>query len=150
MTFLDVSENLVSNLGSLSGLSNLQELRLWGNQIEDVVPIANCTQIERLVLSMNQIADVDALSGLHKLEELELSHNLLGDLSPFAELTSLTVLHLDHNQIADLAPLVANPGIDAGDEVYVRSNPIDCEQQAANIAELVMRGVLLDIDCPLE
>ena len=58
------------------------------------------------------------------------------------------MLRLRGNDIGDLTPLVANPGLGAGDAVYLGGNPIDCAAQAANIEALRSRGVQLDLDCP--
>jgi hypothetical protein len=60
-------------------------------------------------------------------------------------------LSMYNAEVTDLTPLVNNPGIGAeGDEdtVNLNGNPIDCDEQAANIQELEDRGVNLSGLCP--
>ena len=58
-------------------------------------------------------------------------------------------LDLQGNSIRDITPLVESEGIDTGDEVNVRDNPLDCEDPKTleNIAALEARGVTLLHDC---
>jgi len=51
------------------------------------------------------------------------------------------VLYLDDNQITDIAPLVANTGLDEGNTVYIRNNPLSEESVSVHIPQLEERGV---------
>ena len=73
--------------------------------------------------------------------ELYLHDNEISDISPLSILTNLTWLGLDHNKIADISPLIKNSGIDMGDEVAVRDNPLNSEAINIHIPELEDRGV---------
>ncbi len=104
----------------MTGLTNLH--RLWlggGNQISDISPLSNLTNLQWLNLESNQITDIGPLSGL----------------------TNLRDLYLRHNQISDISPLVNNPGIGEGDEVDLRGNPLD-------IPQLWEKGAKLLLDTP--
>ena len=128
----------------------MTSLTLIDNEIFDITPLAGLTQLTELSVSDCNVSDITPLAGLADLTVLGLSRNDISDITPLAGLAELTTLWLAHNSITDLSPLVANPGIDAGDEVDVTDNPIDCEEQAANIQELLDRGVLLEVDCPVQ
>jgi hypothetical protein len=54
---------------------------------------------------------------------------------------------LSGNAVTDLSPLADNIGIDLGDLVDLRRNPIDCQAQADNLAALRVRGVDVKVDC---
>jgi len=115
--------------------------------IESLDGIECLVNVAMLVLEFNEISDLTPLGNLTNLEELWLSANHIADLGPLTGLANLEVLWFSHNEIVDLTALVDNPGIDAGDKISVTSNPLDCEEQAENIAELLDRGVLLETDC---
>jgi len=126
------------------GLSNLPSLRLDSNWISDISPLAGLTNLKGLGLSWNQISDITPLEGLTNLKGLGLHSNQIGDISPLAGLTSLTGLHLGSNQISDIKPLVDNPGLGAGDTVWLRPNPLSEESINEHIPTLRARGVRVE------
>ncbi len=95
------------------------------------------------------ISDLAGLECVSNMESLNLHDNDIVDIGPIRWLVHLSTLNLNDNEIVDIGPLVANHGIDEGDNVGLSSNPIDCEAQADNIQALLDRGVLLTIDCEL-
>ena len=94
----------------LAELTNLKELNLRDNQISDLRPLSELTNLRRLFLCGNQIRDLSPLSGLTYLEFLSLGDNQISDVSPLVDLTNLEHLNLKNNQISDLTPL-ARTGI---------------------------------------
>jgi len=100
-----LSENQISDLSALAGLTNLNWLLLDGNQISDLSALAGLTNITYLYLSGNQISDLSALVRLTNLTYLYLDGNQIVDLSALAELTNLTWLKLGENQIVDVSAL---------------------------------------------
>lgn len=117
-------------LAALAGLTKLESLKLFGNRITDLSPIARFTNLRTLDISANPIADLRLrpvielpnltalnasdigltdlrpLAGLVNLQHLELWGNDIDDLTPLAGLVNLQHLHLSSNQIEDLTPLV--------------------------------------------
>ena len=97
------------NIRSLSGVEYLTDLwvldLLWNNQIADVTPISNLTNLRSLNLGSNQIIDVTPLANLNNLETLWLWGNQIADVTPLANLTDSQYLHLQNNQIIDVTPL---------------------------------------------
>ena len=82
------------------------------------------------------------------MTHLSLDGNSVSDVSPLSGLVSLMILRLQGNSVTDLSPLVANPGLaDTQDGVWLRNNPLDCEEQAENIQALEDRGVSVSTSC---
>ena len=60
-------------------------------------------------------------------------------------LASLTNLDLANNpEFTDVQPLLDNPGLGAGDTVFLRSTSANC----ADVAALQAKGVTVRSDCP--
>jgi len=130
------------------GLSNLPSLRLDSNWISDISPLTELTSLAELYLAYNRISDISPLAGLTNLKTLEMGRwhggNQISDISPLEGLTSLTGLHLGSNQISDIKPLVDNPGLGAGDTVWLRPNPLSEESINEHIPTLRARGVRVE------
>ena len=100
--------NKVSDITSLSNLTNLHILTLDNNQISDIRPLINLTNLQILHLGGNhQITDISPLSGLTNLRNLEMGGNEISNISPLSNLTDLRLLYLDHNLIINISPLEA-------------------------------------------
>ena len=100
-TKLDLTENNITDLTPLAGLTKLEELFLWENWITDVTPLAELTLLEELFLQGNKITDITPLAELTGLEELYLEANQITGLTPLAGLTKLKILNLYGNPIPD-------------------------------------------------
>lgn len=93
--------NKISNLSSLTKLTNLVNLDLSGNQIIDISPITHLSKLTDLRLSGNQIIDISPLTNLTKLTDLVLSNNQINNIKPLRLLTKLKRLILHNNQIEE-------------------------------------------------
>ena len=102
---LDLSEVGAPNWEWLEPFVKLRSLRLSGNRIADIAPLADMAEMERLALDGNRIADIAPLSGMTDLSSLALNDNRIDDLAPLAGMTHMDWLRLDRNRIADIAPL---------------------------------------------
>ena len=92
-------------------------------------------------LGGNQIVDVSPLASLTRLEHLELGGNEIVDVSPLTSLPTLRWLNLSGNKIQDIGPLVANPGLGKGDTIRLRGNPLSDQALNEQIPALKARGV---------
>ena len=92
-------------------------LRLSGQSISDVTPLANLTQLIHLHLDYNQIRDISSLSNLTLLEELALNNNAISDIAPLGGLKNLKQLWLADNPIYDLSPLTQLEGVELDIEI---------------------------------
>jgi Leucine-rich repeat (LRR) protein len=138
---IGASDNRISDIAPLSGITNLTQLSLGNDQVTDLQPLAGLANLEFLYLNGNGFTSLSALASLTHLSELYAGANRITDVSPVQNLTSLLYLNLDLNQIADLAPIVANTGLTAGDEIWVRMNPLSPEAINTQIPALEARGV---------
>ena len=150
---LTLGGNQITDISPLSGLSNLRWLDLGDNQITDISPLSGLSNLQNLWLPVNQIADISPLAGLSNLQRLLLGGNQITDISPLSGLTLIgerdkewwweTDLDLSNNNITDIQPLVDNPGMDNGDVVDLRGNPLSEESLNTLIPLLEARGVIV-------
>lgn len=70
---IDLSDNKISDLSLLFGLSLLEELNLSDNLIENIDVLSNLLNIKVLYLSNNNIDDISPLLELPKLEYVDLT-----------------------------------------------------------------------------
>ena len=84
-------------IGPLAVLTELTDLILAGNRIDDVTPLAGLNRVVVLDLTSNQISDVDDLGVMEGLRYLKLDDNEINDVSSLGHLTSLKFLHLSSN-----------------------------------------------------
>ena len=142
LTHLDARNRDIRDLTGLECATNLTRLILPYNQITDVSPLSNLTNLWQLHIGENRtISDVSPLSNLTGLTWLALGGNLITDISALSNLTNLGTLWLYENNISDLAPLVANRGLGSGDEVDLRTNPLSTRSRNTHVPALQARGV---------
>jgi Leucine-rich repeat (LRR) protein len=72
---IDVSNNRISDLSPLFGLTNLEELDLSDNQIGYIDGISNLVNMKSILLSNNYIEDISPLFELKMLEYADLTGN---------------------------------------------------------------------------
>jgi len=110
-------QDIVSLIG-LEWFTELIELELYGNLIEDIQPISKLINLKKLSLGKlietfetytlymgNSIVDISPIRNLTNLVKLDLSKNLISDLSPLSNLLLLTTLSLDSNKIVNVNPI---------------------------------------------
>jgi Leucine-rich repeat (LRR) protein len=81
---LSLSNNQITDITPLVGLTNLTSLSLHDAQITDLTQLAGFTNLTILGLGGNQITDITPLAGLTNLSTLLLHNNLIRDWSPVA------------------------------------------------------------------
>jgi len=77
---VNLANNKISQISSLSELKGLQTLILMGNRIKEIGAL-NLPVLTSLNLDNNQITAVSGLRGLKKLEDLSLENNFITDAS---------------------------------------------------------------------
>ena len=85
----------------------IQQSEPWtnSNDISDLSPLKNLTNLTVLVLSGNSILDVSPLRNLTNLTVLLLDRNLIMDVSPLRNLIDLTILGLSYNPVQDASSI---------------------------------------------
>lgn len=89
----------LSSIKPLEPLTQLTLLDLSDNSISNLVPISGMTTLETLLLSSNALTSLSSLSKLTNLQVLDLSHNVLKSLAPLSACTQLRELYCSHNQL---------------------------------------------------
>lgn len=145
---LAIDSNDLDDLDFLSELTLLSSFWASNCSISDFNIFGGYDHFRYLHLSGNQIVEIGALADNTVLVTLSMNGNSVSDLTPLQNNLDLARLNLRNNDVSDLGPLVANGGIGQGDEVDIWGNPIDCTEQADNIAELRTREVVLTTNCP--
>ncbi|MDO5377872.1 MAG: leucine-rich repeat domain-containing protein [Clostridia bacterium] len=94
---VDLGHNQITDVGFLSGLTELRYLILADNDIEDLTPLESLQKLEYLELFMNEITDLTPLTKLPNLIDLNLAQMRLTDLTPLYEMKQLRRLYLARN-----------------------------------------------------
>lgn len=102
---LDVSNNEVISLEALGSLSNLTLLNISRNNIEDISPISKLIKMTFLVAANNKISDLSPLQKLTQLVSIDLTSNRVYNLESLSNLTKLNYLYLSDNRVWDLKPI---------------------------------------------
>lgn len=93
---LDVHENRLSYVGSLTSFSKMRSINLSFNQLESIDFLNDNISLRTLLLRNNQVTEIPPfLFKDIKLETLDLSHNLIADVSYFDLTSSKTIRHFE-------------------------------------------------------
>ncbi|MDR2558457.1 MAG: leucine-rich repeat domain-containing protein [Oscillospiraceae bacterium] len=105
-------DNQIIDISPLSNLTNLTVLLLGGNPVSDITPLENLTELVELRMSDCNVSDLSALSNLTKLRHLTLRNNRISDITPLENLPDLIVLRLNGNSITDWSPVAHVSDVD--------------------------------------
>jgi Leucine-rich repeat (LRR) protein len=136
------------NITDLTGIQycvDLMLVRLDDNQIVDISALSGLTDLQQIYLHHNQISDISALAGLTSLTDLYIFSNQISDISALSGLVNMHFLQLDNNPISDIQPLVLNPGMGAGDELFLTATPLSSLSCNTYRWELQARGVSVTV-----
>ena len=129
LTKLTIENGAADQLGNLSPLTNLSELKISGTSVShenlqiiaglpllrsltlpncgitSISPLEKAVSLTYLDLSNNAIRNIDMLAMLKDLQELNLESNAITDLTPISGLSALTRLDVSSNVLTSLAPI---------------------------------------------
>lgn len=129
LTKLTIENGAADQLGNLSPLTNLSELKISGTSVShenlqliaglpllksltlpncgitSISPLEKAVSLTYLDLSNNAIRNIDMLAMLKDLQELNLESNAIADLTPISGLSALTRLDVSSNVLTSLAPI---------------------------------------------
>lgn len=104
-SFIKFSDNLFRDIGTLSSLTELQNLVLSHDKLSNIDSLLPLTGLQSLDLGYNQLINIDPLTSLTNLKSLILRNNQLTDISPLTSLVGLQSLTLRFNELRDISPL---------------------------------------------
>jgi Leucine-rich repeat (LRR) protein len=96
---LELSSSDVNDLDGVQFCIHARTIDVSDNRISDLSPLIGLTDLEELNLSDNQVGIIDELSYLKRLKNLLLSNNYINDISPLFELKNLEYVELSGNNI---------------------------------------------------
>ena len=103
---LILKQDGINDVSALSNLVNLTWLDVSGNrEITDISSVEKMMKLERLIVSHNKIQNVDKLKNLDKLTYLDISYNNISSLPDMSKLKSVYFLDASHNQITDVSTI---------------------------------------------
>ena len=115
----------LSEIELLQNFSQIEELELRDNHIEDILPLTGLRNLKVLDLRENFINDISPLQNLTALQELNLRENHLTCIDPLAELEQLEYLNIHSNQdVKSIEPLAGLLNLET---LIMRNVPIDEE-----------------------
>ncbi len=129
-------EKGISDLTGLEFATNLEWLKIQGNQISDLSPLKGLTKLDLLDISGNEVIDLSPLAELKNLRHVKVSHNNISDLSPLAGLSNLKRFDSWGNPLSDLSSLVGLEIID----ICGGEPDISTLEGARNLKELYLLG----------
>ena len=144
-----LSDNEISDLSPLQGLTKLVYLDLHRNRITDISPLSGLVNLEFLDLYNNWIENVKPLSTLVNLKFLDLHYNVrvagnesnkiisggVEDISPLATLTKLETFSFSDNRVEDVSVVSHMPNMRALD--FVNNKVGDYRPIASLLAKLL-------------
>jgi Leucine-rich repeat (LRR) protein len=95
----ELASSDITNLDGIEFCIHAKTMDLSDNRITDISPLFGLTQLEELNLSDNQVQNIDTLSNLTNLKTVNLSNNQIEDISPLFELEMLTYVDLTGNEV---------------------------------------------------
>lgn len=114
----------ISNLEPFKYLSQAESMVLFGNRITNISSLTGLTNLRHLNLINNDILFLDGLNQL-RVSELYLGDNLITNVTPLSNMTNLKVLGLKNNKIKDVSSLKSLIGLT---QLNLSGNPIDNNQ----------------------
>jgi putative cell wall-binding protein len=131
--------NQIDDINPLRNLINLQTLYLISNKISDITPLENLTNLQTLYLGNNQITDISALQNLINLQDLTLYSNQINNIDPLNNLINLKILMLQDNIISDISPLkdlINLQDLELGDSYEASPSNFNSGNQISDISPL--------------
>ena len=156
---VSLSFSSVADLTPLVDLPRLAHLNAVGTAVSDLTPVRSMLALTHAELDFTDVVDLEPLVGHPTLANLSLWVTEVRDLTPLRELPALQSIGLCGVPVDDITPLGDVPGLEHVDicatqvadvepltqlpllrEVMALQAPLDCDDQAENIA-LIERTV---------
>lgn len=144
ITKLELAEKQITDISGIEKFTNLQELQIYSNSIEDISVLQNNETLRIINLNNNQLSDDDMqiFSTMPNLEILGIAHNKsitkIGELS---KATNLLELNAINNEISDLVGIERLTNLQ---ELYLSGNKIEDISLIPEIATVELKNQNVD------
>lgn len=108
---LRIFTNNIDNYKPIERMINLNVLSLGGKKIKDITPLKNMKNLKELYLNEQEIEDITIIGTLPNLEKIQLNDNKIKDITPLKNLKKLEEVWLNNNEIIDATPLKEIPSL---------------------------------------
>ncbi len=136
---LDISDNEISDLSPIAGLTNLVLIAMSRNHdISDFSPLKNLKNLEWITFVETQVSDISVFRELTNLRYIHARNHNISDLSPITNLTKLGYLNLSGGNISDLTPLTKLTNLT---ELYLADEKISDISPIAGLTGLIRLGL---------
>jgi len=95
----------IEDLTGLEHCKVLASLKLPGNQIKELSPVAGLARIQLLDLSDNEVTDISVLRSLECLQYINIENNQVSSIAALSSLENVNSFYAEGNQISDISPL---------------------------------------------
>ena len=125
LTVLNMQDNNLVRFGSLANCKALEEIRLYGNNLEEIPAIGDGLPALRIIeIHKNRISAIgdDYFAGTPKLQSLNIGKNSLATLPPslFSKCAELTMVQAEENKIESLPSVDFPAGLQT---LFLQDNP---------------------------
>ncbi|MGN1417573.1 MAG: protein kinase, partial [Oscillospiraceae bacterium] len=105
LQYLDLSDNYITDLSCLDGLTNIEYLFFNNNNVSDIKFARSMDKLKKISGENNSVSDISALEGKKDLEEVFFGDNYVTDISPLAGCDKLKKAGFNEAQIGTVEAL---------------------------------------------
>lgn len=109
---LNLSDNYITDLSCLDGLTELESLHFNNNNVSDISFMRSMKHIKNISAENNSISDISVLSDKTELEQVFFGDNYVTDISPLAGNRGLVSAGFNEAQIGTLDALTDMPKLE--------------------------------------
>jgi internalin A len=92
----------ITSLADFANFRNIEDLRIYKNDLHDLKGLASLEKLEFLRLSDCAVQNIEDLAELRQIDTLDLPQNQISDIEPFGYLKQLKHLSVEYNPIASI------------------------------------------------
>lgn len=123
----------ISDLSSLSQLTNLTTLDFSKDGVTSLAPLAGLTNLQSLGFSNNKVSDISVLKNMPNLASVNMLRNQVFDLSPLQNLSQLTWVNAKYQS-------VTLPALSVNEQKGIDLVPIVVKSRNANILPITLQS----------
>ena len=133
ITWIFLDWNEITDLEPLKNFSQLTKISFSGNEVEDLTPLANLPQLENILAINNQITTIDSIKDLSNIKYICLDGNKLSNIDVISNWNNLIEISFQNNKIEQLPDLTNLTELKT---INLSNNQIQSIENIANINSL--------------
>ncbi len=105
ITWIFLDWNEITDLTPLQNFTNLTKISFSGNQVSDLSPLSNLENLENLTAINNKITTLNTINNLSNMKYICLDGNVLTNIDDISNWSNLIEISFRNNQITELPDL---------------------------------------------